>query len=117
MEDFTEHVENIAQYYPLRDEVLVTGNTILQKGNDIVDTEDKYAIKYIQTVVAKGPNVDDSIQIDDTVDINLIGIKDLTEHFVFLNANSDDVYLLIPSRYIRGKVVLAENIKNKIDIN
>lgn len=114
MEDFTEHIENIIKYSPLGDDILVTGNTIIKKGNDIVDTEEKTAINYIQEVVEVGPRVTE-IKVGDLVDINFNNMKEIADHGVFLNGDKEVLFLLIPSRYVRGKIELGEKIIKTVD--
>lgn len=100
-----EHKVNITNYRPLGENVLVTGDTIVKKGEDIVDVEEKLAINFIQRVVAIGDRVS-NIKIGDTVDIDFNKMMDIAEYAVFLNGDVETLFLLIPTRYIRGVVEL-----------
>lgn len=116
MSEFTEHIENIIQYIPKGDDVLVTGTTIIKKGNDIIDTEEKTAINFVQTIVAVGPRVPkEEFKVGDIIDVNFNAIREIAEHAVFLNGNSEELYLLIPMRFIRGTVILGDPIVRTID--
>lgn len=116
MSEFTEHIENIIQYIPKGDDVLVTGTTIIKRGNDIIDTEEKTAINFVQTIIALGPRVPkDEFKVGDIVDVNFNAIREIAEHAVFLNGNQQELFLLIPMRFIRGTVILGDPIVKTID--
>lgn len=109
------YLENITDYQPIGDLVLITANVIVNESDDILDTGEKtFNLKYLQTVEAVGNAVSDLINPGDIVDIDTEGLikggtpDHIQKFIVIMNKDVENPRLLIPSRYIRGVVHVTE---------
>ena len=114
MGTFTKHIENIKEYYPNGDLILITGNIVTKEGEDIIDAKIEEAVNYIQTILAVGDRVT-NFKVGDTVDIDFNSMGNIMSYGVVLNGDPEVFYMLIPSRFIKGKVVLGEPILETVE--
>ena len=115
------YLENITDYQPLGDGVLITANVIVTESDDILDTGEKtFNLKYLQQVEAVGDAVSDSINVGDIVDIDTEALikggtpEHIQKFIVIMNKDTENPRLLVPSRYIRGVVNVTEEEEGEV---
>lgn len=103
--EFKSTKVNVTKVTPLRDDILTTGNLIIQESEDMLDKgKVQKAFHWVQEIIAVGPNAPEVFEIGQKVRIDIdfmqgnANAQDRT--IQILNQDQDDMALLLPSRYI-----------------
>jgi hypothetical protein len=110
--DFINHRVNISKFTPIRDEYLISAETINKEGNDLVDTgKITHYFKFIQNILAVPEANPLNLKIGDQVMVDMEHMSStivLQKSIVVMNDSPDNLYLRLPSRYIQGIVTATE---------
>lgn len=104
---FIEFKPRITKVIPVRDELLVTGDVVIRKEDDLLDKKESTALKFIQEVLAVGPNVSEEIRPGDFVMIDTSFTLDTSrveKSVVIIEHDIEHPKFIIPSRYVICKV-------------